>query len=110
MPGTDEEGEAGFRDQVDNHFVRLFGSALLMSAITGGITISQPQSDPYSSQISTGQTLGAALGQQLGSATSALLERNLSIAPTLKIRPGYRFNILAITDLTFDHPYVVGNF
>jgi type IV secretory pathway VirB10-like protein len=110
MPGTDEEGEAGFRDQVDNHFVRLFGSALLMSAITGGITISQPQNDPYSSQISTGQTLGAALGQQLGSATSALLERNLSIAPTLKIRPGYRFNILAIKDLTFDHPYVVGNF
>lgn len=43
MPGADGQGEAGFHDQVDNHFVRLFGSALLMSAITGGITYSQNQ-------------------------------------------------------------------
>jgi type IV secretory pathway VirB10-like protein len=43
MPGADGQGEAGFHDQVDNHFIRLFGSALLMSAITGGITYSQNQ-------------------------------------------------------------------
>ncbi|MBQ5773621.1 MAG: hypothetical protein IIW09_02125 [Acetobacter sp.] len=39
MPGTDFAGQAGFKDQVDNHFLRLFGSALLMSAITAGINI-----------------------------------------------------------------------
>ena len=43
MPGADEQGEAGFNDQVNNHFVRLFGSALLMSAITAGVTYSQSQ-------------------------------------------------------------------
>ena len=43
MPGADEQGEAGFNDQVNNHFVRLFGSALLMSAITAGVTYSQQQ-------------------------------------------------------------------
>jgi type IV secretory pathway VirB10-like protein len=81
MPGADEQGEAGFSDQVNNHFVRLFGSALLMSAITGGITISQPQSNSTATHTSAADALSAALGQQLGAATSALLEKNLSIAP-----------------------------
>src|ERR1700738_3669673 len=43
MPGADGEGESGFHDLVDNHFLRLFGSALLMSASTAGITYSQDQ-------------------------------------------------------------------
>jgi type IV secretory pathway VirB10-like protein len=34
MPGADEQGEAGFNDQVNNHFLRIFGSAILMSAVT----------------------------------------------------------------------------
>ena len=114
MPGADEQGEAGFSDQVNNHFVRLFGSALLMSAITAGVTYSQAQgqnNDSNGNQVShAGDILSQALGQQLGSATSALLEKNLSIAPTLKIRPGYRFNILVVKDLTFARPYVVPNY
>jgi type IV secretion system protein TrbI len=112
MPGADEQGEAGFNDQVNNHFVRIFGSALLMSAITAGVTYSQSQgqNDNYNQVPHAGDILSQALGQQLGSATAALLEKNLSIAPTLKIRPGYRFAILAVKDLTFDHPYVVGNY
>jgi type IV secretory pathway VirB10-like protein len=110
MPGADDQGEAGFNDQVNNHYVRLFGSALLMSAITGGITISQPQSNSTATHTSAADALSAALGQQLGAATSALLEKNLSIAPTLKIRPGYRFNILVVKDLIFARPYVVPNY
>jgi type IV secretion system protein VirB10 len=46
----------------------------------------------------------------LGQATAHLLEKNLSIAPTLKIRPGYRFAILVVKDLTFDRPYAVGTY
>ena len=29
MPGADAQGESGFHDEVDNHFIRLFGSALV---------------------------------------------------------------------------------
>src|SRR6202008_1646640 len=43
MPGADESVEAGFNDQVNNHFVRIFWSALLMSASTAGVTYSQSQ-------------------------------------------------------------------
>ena len=41
MPGSNAAGYAGFTDQVNNHYVRLFGSAFLMSAITAGVALSQ---------------------------------------------------------------------
>jgi type IV secretion system protein TrbI len=115
MPGADAEGEAGFHDQVDNHYIRLFGSALLMSAITGGITYSQNQGQGQNNNYNgnpprAGDILSQALGQQLGAATSALLEKNLSIPPTLKIRQGYGFNVVVVKDLVFDRPYVVPNY
>jgi len=112
MPGADRQGEAGFRDQVDNHFIRLFGSALLMSAISGGIALSQNQGQGYGAYEApnAGSVLSAALGQQLGAATAALLQKNLSIPPTLKIRQGFRFNIIAVKDLVFDRPYVVPDY
>ena len=31
MPGADMSGYSGFHDQVDNHYWRIFGSAVLMS-------------------------------------------------------------------------------
>jgi type IV secretory pathway VirB10-like protein len=43
MPGADSAGYAGFNDQVNNHYLRLFGSAFLMSGVTAGITYSQRQ-------------------------------------------------------------------
>lgn len=107
MPGTDAAGYAGFRDQVDNHYGRIFGSALLMSLVTAGVAYSQdmnrPQG-PYSQPTASGE-LQQALGQQLGQVTAQMITKNLNIAPTLEIRPGYRFNIVAVKDLTFTTPY-----
>lgn len=116
MPGADGVGEAGFHDLVDNHFLRLFGSALLMSAITAGITYSQNQGENNNNNANgyqaprAGDVLSAALGQQLGAATSALLEKNLTIPPTLKIRQGYGFNVVVVKDLVFERPYVMPNY
>ena len=45
------------------------------------------------------------LGQQLGQTTAMMIERNLNISPTLIIRPGFRFNVVVVKDLTFSKPY-----
>jgi type IV secretory pathway VirB10-like protein len=108
--GADGTGEAGFHDITNNHFLTIFGSALLMSAFTAGITISQPQNSSYNGTESASGALSQALGQQLGTATSQLLERNLSVPPTLKIRQGYRFNIVVVKDLIFNSEYHVPNY
>jgi type IV secretory pathway VirB10-like protein len=109
MPGVDGQGEAGFHDQTNNHMFSIFASAILMSAISGATALSQPQ-QTFSNAPNLESTLSAALGQQLGAATTSLLEKNLSVPPTLKIRQGYGFNVVAVKDLVFDRPYVVPNY
>jgi type IV secretion system protein VirB10 len=49
--------------------------------------------------------LNQALGQQLGQVTAQMIAKNLNIAPTLEIRPGFRFNVVVTKDLTFTKPY-----
>lgn len=105
MPGADSAGYAGFRDQVNNHYFRLFSSAFLMSGITAGIAMSQPQTLSLGTRQSASSAMSEALGQQLGQVTAQLIARNMSIAPTLEIRPGYRFNVIVTKDLTFSRPY-----
>ncbi len=110
MPGADSAGYAGFTDQVNNHYVRIFGSALLMSAITAGISYNQQQTQQngtnglYNSP-NANSALSNALGQQLGRVSSQMIAKNMNIAPTLEIRPGYRFNIIVTKDLTMTKPY-----
>ncbi|TNC78212.1 TrbI/VirB10 family protein [Janthinobacterium lividum] len=105
MPGADSAGYAGFRDQVNNHYFRLFSSAFLMSGITAGIAMSQPQTLSLGTRQSASSAMSEALGQQLGQVTAQLISRNMNIAPTLEIRPGYRFNVIVTKDLTFSRPY-----
>jgi type IV secretion system protein TrbI len=112
MPGADESGEAGFSDKVDNHFLRIFGSAILMSAITAATNwaTNHNQAGFNSNGYSASSALSEAVGQQLGQATAHLLEKNLSVAPTIKIRPAFRFNIVVTRDLEFQTAYHVPNY
>lgn len=108
-PGTDSAGYAGFKDRVDSHWAQIFGSAVLMSAISAGISYSQDRyqqgNGNYYAPPSFSDELSQAVGQQFGQAAAKLLEKNLDIAPTLKIRPGYRFSILLIKDFVFPGAY-----
>ncbi|WP_426107821.1 TrbI/VirB10 family protein [Massilia sp. TSP1-1-2] len=105
MPGADSAGYAGLKDQVNNHYVRLFGSAFLMSAVTAGVAMSQPDRATTNSRPTASSAMSEALGQQLGTVTAQLIAKNLNVAPTLEIRPGYRFNVMVTKDMTFSKPY-----
>ncbi|MFT4059277.1 MAG: TrbI/VirB10 family protein [Legionella sp.] len=109
MPGTDGAGFAGFRDRVNNHYGRIFGSAFLMSGIVAGMTYSQNQNQPFngvSYQPTAGSVLSQALGQQLGEVSAQLIMKNLNVAPSIEIGSGYRFNIITVKDLVFKRSYV----
>jgi type IV secretory pathway VirB10-like protein len=108
MPGADQAGYSGFTDQVNNHYVRLFSSAFLMSAITAGVTLSQDQGRSDRDRMDASSALSEALGQQLGQVTAQMIAKNLNISPTLEIRPGYRFNVMLTKDLDFNAPYSRG--
>ncbi len=108
MPGTDMAGMAGFTDQVDNHYLRIFGSAFMMSLVTGAMAYTLDSvNDSTTSDNGTSMTdeMTAALAAQLGQTTTTLLQKNLSIKPTIEIRPGYQFNIVVTKDLVFKGGY-----
>ena len=108
MPGSDQSGYAGYSDKVDNHYFRIFGSAILMSMISGGMAYTMDSLDSGGSDSDTPtlqNEMGSALAAQLGQATLQLLQKNLNIKPTLEIRPGYQFNVIVTKDLVFEQPY-----
>lgn len=114
MPGTDGAGYSGFNDEVNNHYFRIFGNALLMTLITGGTSWAvdsvTPQSENSESSTSSSspsmqQQMASALATQLGQVTAQSLTKNINIKPTLEIRPGYSFNVVVTKDLVFGGPY-----
>jgi type IV secretion system protein VirB10 len=108
MPGADLAGYAGFHDQVDNHYLRVFGSAIMMSLVTGGMSYAVDQvagndssGNGNSNSTTIQDEMTAALAAQLGQTTLQLLQKNLNIKPTLEIRPGYQFNVVVTKDVAF---------
>lgn len=98
MPGSDMGGYAGFKDQVNNHYARIFGNALLLSVFSAGIQLSQPQAS-NGENTNSSQIIAASIGQQMGQLGMQMAQRNMNIQPTLEIRPGYEFNIMVTKDI-----------
>lgn len=108
MPGTDLAGAAGFHDRVQRDYLRIFGGAILLSAISAGLQISQGTFTAANQATDTRdlrEILAAALGQNLGELGTEMARRNLNVQPTLEIRSGYRFNIAVMKDLVLPGPY-----
>nr|BCU00376.1 TrbI/VirB10 family protein [uncultured bacterium] len=108
MPGADMAGYSGFRDKVNNHLWRIYGSALFMAGITAGASMATDQGQNSGTgyqQPSVSSEISSALGQQLGQVSAQIVSKNLNVAPTIEIRPGYRFNIVTVKDVTFTKAY-----
>ena len=101
LPGADLEGAAGVFDRVDRHLVRLYGNALLLSVVSAAAQLSQPRSRDALQGPTAGETAAAALGQRIGDVTSGLIEREMNVRPTLTLRPGTTFNVVAGSDIIF---------
>ena len=101
MNGINQQGAAGFNDQVNNHYFRIFGSALFMGAITGGIAVSDNTRADQFIETNRQKMLGALISE-LGQVARQMIQKNMNIAPTLEIRAGYRFNIFATKDIILE--------
>lgn len=98
MNGTDQQGYAGFEDQVNNHYFRIFGSAFLLSMLGGEIKIDNGKLT-FATQGAKDQDNTETV---LERTASKMIEKNLGIAPTLEIRPGYKFNIFITKDMILE--------
>lgn len=109
MSSADVGGQAGLDADVDNHWLRLFGVTLGMSAVTAGVQLSVGQ--PATSALgvtaapSTAQTVSTALTQQFGQLGGQLFGKYLNIQPTLRNYPGERFNVVVPKSIVFPRCY-----
>lgn len=105
MAGTDVEGYGGFKDKVDRHLWRAFGSAALIALIGTGIDMSMPESSTLASQDTASDAARRNFAQSFGRVAEETISKNLSIQPTIRIRPGYKFNVLVDQDIVFLSAY-----
>jgi len=97
MGAIDSEGFAGFEDQVDHHYWKIFGNAFILGMITGATEAGI--SDSNSDETSTAESINNGVTQQFAETGSTLIEKNLDVQPTIVIRNGYKFNIMLNKDV-----------
>lgn len=86
-PAVDEMGQTGLSGTVDSHFMKRFGSALLLSIVGTASTLG-----------SGGSALILSGGQ---SAASVAAQQNGQIPPTIKVRQGQPIRVFTAKDLDF---------
>lgn len=101
MQGASQDGYTGFEDEVDNHYFRIFGSAFLLSSITAGISLADKSDRSAERETASDKAIAAAI-EQMGQVASEMIRKNMNVSPTIKIRPGYKFNIFVTKDIILE--------
>jgi len=105
MMGLDSHGNAGLRDKVDHHYLRIVGFSVLTSMFTAAFEISQRTSQSALTYPTPAQTAGSAVGQELSQTGAQITRRNLNVQPTIKVPAGYKFVVRVNRDILFETPY-----
>ncbi|AMS45445.1 IncP-type conjugal transfer protein TrbI [Aminobacter aminovorans] len=101
MAGTDAQGYGGFNDKVNRHYLRTFGSAVLLAIIGSGIDMAVPESSTLATQDTASDAARRNFAETLGRVAERTISKNLDVQPTLRIQPGYKFNVLVDQDVEF---------
>lgn len=98
QPGADIQGYAGLEDGVDYHWWDLAKAAALSTLLGVGAELATDDNDRLLRSIRGGaqDTVNQA-GQQI-------IQRQLQVAPTLTIRPGFPVRVIVTRDIVFE-PY-----
>ncbi len=93
--GLDGIGDTGLRDQVNNHYLRIFGVSLAIGAL-GAVS----EAGTGSALTSNGTDLmRQGFAQSAGQSSAQVLDRFLNIPPTVTIREGYRVRVYLSGDI-----------
>ncbi len=97
QPGADASGYAGLEDGVDYHWWDLMKAAGLSTLLAVGTELATDDEDRLIRAIRDGtqDTINQA-GQQI-------IQRQLQVAPTLTIRPGFPVRVIVTRDLIFEN-------
>ncbi len=90
-PATDTLGRAGLGGKVDSHFLKRFGSAILLSVVQSGLGLLQRG----------GNDVVVRTADDAKSVAGIALQRDINIPPTVKVAQGTAIRIFTARDLDF---------
>jgi len=92
-PGADARGFAGLSDRTDHHWGRVIAAAGLATVLGIGAELGSDNDDEIARAIREGT------GQSVNQAGQRIVDRNLGIQPTIKVRPGWPVRVIVTRDL-----------
>jgi len=99
QPGADSEGYAGLEDGVDYHWGDLLKAAALSTILSVGAEAGTSQNEN-----SLVQALRSGASNSISQTGQQIVSRQLNIAPTLTVRPGFPVRVIVTRDLVLE-PY-----
>lgn len=96
QPGADASGMSGLQDKVDNHWGRMLRAALISSLLGVGTELVSGGDSELVRALRDGAQDGT---NELG---RRVVEREMSVPPTLTVRPGFEFRVIVTRDLILE--------
>ena len=93
--GLNQAGDVGLRDQVNNHYLRIFGVSLAIGAL--GAVAQGGTSGPLTA--SGTDLMRQGFAQSTAQSSAQILDKFLNIMPTVTIREGHRVKVYLSGDL-----------
>jgi type IV secretion system protein VirB10 len=93
--GLNQIGDTGLRDQVNNHYLRIFGVSLAIGAL-GAIA---EGGTAGSLTASSGDLIRQGFAQGTAQSSAQILDKFLNVMPTVTIREGHRVKVYLAGDL-----------
>ena len=98
-PGTDSQGYAGLSDRTDHHWDRVFIAAGLATVLGIGAEHGSGDDGDIERAIRRGAT------DTVNQAGQRVVDRNLGIQPTIRVRPGWPVRVIVTRDIILrPHP------
>ena len=92
-PGADVQGYAGLADRTDHHWGRVFAAAGLATLLGIGAELGASDEGDIERAIRRGT------GDTVNQAGQRVVDRNLGVQPTIKVRPGWPVRVIVTRDL-----------
>jgi len=108
--GLDQAGATGLSDQVNNHYLQIFGASIALGVISGAA-----EATMYGSgyNISGPAMYEQGVASSLSQSGADVLDRFINILPTITIREGHRIKVYLTQDMllpAYDNHTMPGDF
>ncbi len=94
--GLDQIGDTGLKDQVNRHYLQVFGASVAIGALSG---LAQVGTTAGFAPSSFENEYRQAAGANLAASAGRVLDRYLNVLPTITIREGHRIKVYLTGDL-----------